>query len=237
MSNDLYFLPIIADALRQTEPKAALRAAFEEIKALGQHPQYEQGFLQFQRFMAEAKRNWEKRSEKPEDITFNVVRYLALQVAADILEGDENETQAILELIGSQPRWQEEFEKLCEETSKSKTVQKIPEIIVERNGERIASIPCERLPISKEIRNVKPGLYSLKLDTGRLIWEEELTEQELLWALAFPGEALDLAADTGDAVERATREIKLLNGKLVIRVFPEIERGRLELKIGESDLS
>jgi hypothetical protein len=183
--------------------------------------------------MAEVKESREKRFQKPEDIVLDVIQCLALQVAADLLEGDENETQAILDLIGSQPRWQEEFEKLCRETSKFKVAQKIPEIIIERNGERIASIPCERLPISKEIRNVKPGLYSLKLDTGRLIWEEELTEQELLWALAFPGEALDLAADTGAAVERATREIKLLNGKLVIRVFPEIESGRLELTIGD----
>jgi hypothetical protein len=233
MTKDLYFLPIIADALRQPEPKEALREAIEKIETFGRRPEYERGFLQFQRFMTEVKRNWEKSPQKPEDILLDVIRCLALQVAADLLEGDENETQAILDLIESQPRWQEEFEKLCGETSKSKMAQKIPEIIIERNGEHIASIPCERLPVSKEIRNVKPGLYSLKFDTGRLIWEEELTEQELLWAIAFPEQDLDMAADTGDTVERATREIKLLNGKLVIRVFPEVESGRLELTIGD----
>ena len=89
MSNDLYFLPIIADALRQAEPKEALRAAFEEIKALGQHPQYEQGFLQFQRFMAEVKKNWEKPLKKPADYAIDVIRWLALQVAGGLLEGDE----------------------------------------------------------------------------------------------------------------------------------------------------
>jgi hypothetical protein len=236
MTNDLYFISMIADVLGQAEPKATLRAAIEQIQTLGQRPEYDQGLLQFQRFIAEVKRNWERRSQKVEDIALDVVRCLALQVAADLLEGDQKETQVVLDLIGSQPRWQEEFEKMCGETSKSKTAQKIPEIIIGRNGERISSIPCERLPVTKEIRNVKPGLYSLKLNTGRLIWEEELTERELLWAVAFPREALDLAADTWDIAARATRKIVLLNGELIIRVFPEIESGHLELTIGDSNL-
>ena len=234
MSNDLYFIPRIADALRQPEPKVALRAAIEEIITLGQLPEYEQGFLQFQRFMAEVKRNWEKRSRKQEDIGLDMVRYLSLQVAADLLEGDENETQAVLDLIGSQPRWQEEFEKISRETSESE-MPRIPEIIVERNGKSVASIPCEHLPVTHVIENVKPGLYTIKLDTGRIIWEGELTQEELIWTAAFPEQALDLAADTGEAAARTTREATLLNGELIIRVFPEIEGGRLELKIRDSN--
>lgn len=236
MTKDLYFLPIIADALRKAEPRAALRAAIEQIQTLGRQPEYEQGFLQFQRFMAEVKRSFEKRSQKVEDIVFDVIRGLALQVAADLLEGDQKETQVVLDLIGSQPRWQEEFEKLCGETSKFKVAQRIPEIIIEKNGERIASIPCGNLPVTHEIQNVTPGLYTISLDTGRIIWQEELTEQELMWTVAFPEQALDLAADTGEAVERTTREIRLLDGNLIIRVFPEVEGGRLELKISQSRL-
>jgi hypothetical protein len=235
MTNDLYFIPRIADALRQPEPQVALRAAIEEIITLGQLPEYEQGFLQFQRFMAEVKRNWEKRSRKPEGIELDMVRYLSLQVAADLLEGDENETQAVLDLIGSQPRWQEEFEKISRETSESE-MPRIPEIIVERNGKSIASIPCEHLPVTKEIRGLKPGHYTVRLDTGRVIWEGELTQEELIWTAAFPEQALDLAADTGEAAARTTREATLLNGELIIRVFPEIEGGRLELKIGDSNV-
>jgi hypothetical protein len=234
MSNDLYFLPIIADALRQAEPKEALKAAFEEIKALGQRPQYEQGFLQFQRFMAEVKKNWERPFQKPEDYAIDVIRWLALQAVGGLLK--EDEAKAVLDLIGLDSRWKGEFEKLCQETSESE-MPRIPEIIIERNGEHIASISCECLPITKEIGDVKPGQYAVRLDTGRLIWEGELTEQELLWASAFPGQNLDLAADTGEAIRRTTREITLLNGELIIRVFPEVESGCLELKIGGSHLS
>lgn len=236
MTKDLFFLSIIADALRKPEPKAALKAAIEEIKILGSRPEYEQGFLQFQRFMAEVKRSWENHSQQLEDIASGEIRCLSLQVAGDLLEGDPNEAQAVLDLIGSQPRWQEEFKKLCTETAKSKVARRIPEIIVERNGERLDSTPCERLPITKEIRNVKPGHFTIKLDTGRAIWEEELTEQELIWAAAFPGQDLDLAADTGEAAAGTTREITLLNGELIIRVFPETESGRLEIRIGGANL-
>ena len=233
MTNDLYFLPMIADALGQPEPKAALKAAIEKIKALGQYPQYERGFLQFQRFMAEVERNWERPLHKSEDYASDVVRWLALQVAGGLLEGDE--AKAILDLIGLQPRWKDEFERLCRETSESE-ICRIPEIIIERNGEPITSISWKRLPITKEIGDLKPGLYTVRLDTGRIILEEELTREDLLWAYAFPGQDLDMAADTGDTVARMTREIILLNGKLVIRVFPGIESGRLELTIGGSNL-
>ena len=233
MTNDLYFIPMIANALREVDPKTALMTAIEEIISLGRRPEYERGFLQFQRFMAEVKRNWEKPLHKPEDYASDVVRWLALQVAGGLLEGDE--AKAILDLIGLQPRWKDEFERLCRETSESE-IYRIPEIIIERNGEPITSISCERLPVTKEMRNVNPGHYSLKLDTGRVIWEEELTGQDLLWADAFPGQDLDMAADTGDTVARMTREIRLLNGELVIRVFPEIESGRLELTIRGSNL-
>jgi hypothetical protein len=157
-------------------------------------------------------------------------------VASDLLEENPKEVQAVLDLIASQPRWQEEFENLSRETAKSKMPPKIPEIIVEKNGERIGSAPCERLPVTKEIRNVKPAHYAARMDTGRVIWQGELTEKELIWSIAFPGEALELAADTGEPAARMTQEITLLNGELVIRVFPGAESGRLELRLGASKL-
>lgn len=233
MTNDLYFIPMIADALREVDPEIALMKAIEEIVSLGKRPQYERGFTHFQRFMAEVKKHRERPSQKPEDYAFEVIRRLALQVAGGLLE--EDEARAVLGMTGLKPPWQEELEKLCKETSESE-MHRLPEIIIEKNGECIASIPCETLPVTTEIENVKPGFYAVKLDTGRLIWEEELTEHELLWIYAFPEQALDLAADTEETVERPTREVTLLGEHLIIRVFPGAESGCLQLKIGGSNL-
>ena len=229
MTNDLYFLPIIADALRETETETALKAAFEKIETMGRQPHYERGFIQFRRFMTEVKRNLENPSSKTEDYASEIVKWLVLQVAGGLLE--EDEAIAVLDLIGLGLNWRAELERLFTETSES-DMGRTPEIIIERNGEPFASISCEQLPVTSEIENVTHGFYSVKFDTGRIIWEEKLTEQELIWIYAFPEQALDLAADTEVAIERTTREITLLNGSLIIRVFPGAESGLLELNIG-----
>jgi hypothetical protein len=233
MNKDLYFLPMIADALKQPDSRVSLRAAIEKTQNLGRQPEYERGFQQFQQLMAQVKLNWEKGSQKPEDMALDVIRHLALQVASGLLEGDE--VKAILDLIRSHPLWQEEFERLSRDASESE-IPGLPEIIIEKNGEPITSISCGNFPVTHKIQNVTPGLYTISLDTGRIIWQEDLTEQELIWTIAFPEQALDLAADTGEGVARSTREIRLLDGSLIVRVFPEIESGRLELKIGETRL-
>jgi len=231
MSKNLFFVSIIADALRQPEPTAALRAAMETIIILGQRPEYQKGFTQFQRFMAEAEESAKKISQKSMAVVSNEIRFLSLQVASELME-DSKEAQSVLDLIRSTPQWQEEFEKIYREVSKSKTTYRAPEIVIEKNGECISLTPWERQPVTKEIRNLTPAHYVARMDTGRVIWEEELTEKELIWSQAFPGQALELAADTGEPAAKMTREITLLKGELIIRIFPETKSGRLELRIG-----
>ncbi|MFC1814050.1 ThiF family adenylyltransferase [Thermodesulfobacteriota bacterium] len=110
------------------------------------------------------------------------------------------------------------------------------EIIIEKTGTRVGTVPLENVIGKESIRNIKPGHYMIRLDNGRIIWQDELSEQELIWTAAFPGEALNLAADTGGITPRMTREIKLLDGDLIIRVYPEIESGRIEIEIKGSDI-
>jgi hypothetical protein len=49
--------------------------------------------------------------------------------------------------------------------------------------------------------------------------------------VAFPGEPLELAADTGKRVAKATREERLLDGEVLFRVIPGLERGHIELEL------
>ena len=79
--------------------------------------------------------------------------------------------------------------------------------------------------------NINPGFHSLSLDTGRVLWEGELTESHLLWAVAFPGEPLPMAADTGEAGNQPTLEEDLLDGEVVLRVFPGLEGGSMEIEM------
>ena len=52
MNRDLYFLPIIADALRQRDRTAALGDAFATIHRLGALPEFAGGYTQFRTFMS-----------------------------------------------------------------------------------------------------------------------------------------------------------------------------------------
>ena len=61
MSDDLYFIPIIAKALQQKDTEQALLQAFEQIKSLGRKPQYQQGLAQFEQFMASANSHAKKK--------------------------------------------------------------------------------------------------------------------------------------------------------------------------------
>jgi len=79
--------------------------------------------------------------------------------------------------------------------------------------------------------NINPGFHSLSLDTGRVLWEGELTESHLLWVVAFPGEPLQMAADTGETGNRPTLKEDLLDGEVVLRVFPGLEGGSMEVEM------
>jgi hypothetical protein len=233
MPKDMYFLKIIADVLSQPNPKETIRKAFNKITLIGRQPEYQQGFLQFQQFMSEVDKNWETLSTKPEDMVLGVVRELALQLAAGIFEGSRQEEQAIRDLIMSNPRWRDEFERLCLEASKSEAPLENLEIILERNQKCMDSISLEKIPAAKRVAHVKPGHFIVKLNTGRILWQGNLAEKDLLWAKAFPERDFELAADTGDADQPATKELRLLNDELIIRVFPGLESGRLEIKVRE----
>jgi len=82
----------------------------------------------------------------------------------------------------------------------------------------------------------KPGYFEVKLNTGHILWQGNLIEKDLLWTKAFPERDFELAADTGDTDQPVTKELRLLNDELIIRVFPGIESGRLEIKVREAKL-
>ena len=172
---------VIAEALQKPDSKTEIEGALRKVKAMGQLPEYQLGFKQFKRFMAEMNDSVKKHFEEPADMKDTVEKDLPL------------------------------------------------EIVIERNGENIISIPVKGGPFSEKIQNIKPGQFDVKLKTGRLLWQGVLTDQDLIWTTAFPEKDLAIAADTGDRAEHITREITLLEGDLIMRVIPELESGCIEL--------
>ncbi|MBW1784112.1 MAG: hypothetical protein JRL30_25655 [Deltaproteobacteria bacterium] len=237
MNKDLYFLPLISEALQKPDARKALRDAFEQIERLGQRPEYKRGFRQFNIFMTQIKRNMDARISPPEDMVINaLIRDLQLQIIAGVLEGNPDEEQACMALVKSRTDWGKELERLRSEAEKAQAPERTTKMFIDKDGKRLDSVLLGQRPLPKTIRNIKPGRYEFRLETGRVLIQKKLTKDELLWVYAYPAQDLKLAADTGKIKEQPTTQIELLRGELIIRVFPGLESGRLQLTIrGHND--
>jgi hypothetical protein len=185
MSDDLFFIPILEQALRQEDITSALRNAFGRIQTLGQEPRYQRGYQQFARFMHEA--------------------------------GTTDPREAAERLL----------DQFCRDFERPDAL----DIVVERDDKPVARRSFHVAPGKQVIGGIKTGSYLVSLDTGRVLWEGLLTEGDLVWAKAFPGRPLKMAADTGEDRGQPTRQIPLLHGSVVLRVFPGIECGTLEIEL------
>ena len=103
------------------------------------------------------------------------------------------------------------------------------EIIVERDGRKLATVPCYLSGFTQTITEVKPGKFVFKLNLGRVLWAGELRAEDLIWSAAFPGEALRLAADTAQAAPKVSRIIPVIQDEMMLRVIPGIEHGSIEI--------
>ncbi|MCY2928054.1 MAG: hypothetical protein NTV86_00895 [Planctomycetota bacterium] len=115
----------------------------------------------------------------------------------------------------------------CEQLGRPGSVS----ILVESNNVLLATCTFPDGHGSQTIDCVTSGAYRLTLDTGRVIWEGPLVHEDLTWTEAFPGQALRMAADTGEDRLLPSRQIAILDGSVVLRVFPGIEHGALEIEL------
>lgn len=230
MTPDMYFLPLIANALHSSDPQKGLKEAFEEIERRGQYSEYHQGFKQFKVFMVETYRYIDDPITTDTEIK-TLLQDLTLQIISGVIEENSQEEQCCLELFRSHPDWNKRFEKQCTEAEKANRRDRPVRLLIEKDGESFQSINVIQLSQIQTLKDITPGRYRFILETGRLIGDAELAKNELLWEYAFPKQDLKLAADTGDTVQRPTRTIKLLNGEVIIKAFPGIDSGRMEVEI------
>ena len=228
MSNDLYFISIIAKALEQKDTERSLEQAFEEIESLGAKPEYEQGFQQFQRLMDVVSKRVEKK-RSGEALRVELARELIIDLASDAFEGSAEDKRKAMSIIRSNPQWRKEYDQLVGEIEELSQIPEGVEISVSRENKPLKSVTFLKLPGSETIDNVTPGHYNIAFATGRLIWEGELTEQDLIWVKAYPGKPFEMAADTTEREAKPTKQISAFEDQINIEVFAGIESGRMTI--------
>ena len=184
MRDDLFFVPLLADALRQPNQKDALREAFGRIESLGRLPAYRRGFTQFRRFM--------------QDVS-------------------QAEREAKIEPLPTRKTWPWDRPDQLE-------------LLIERDRRPVATVFLAESACVRPVANVTAGHYRISTETGWLIWEGDLTPQEVVWSKAYPGEPLRMAAESDTADRRPTRTIRLLAGSLTLSVLAGLESGWIELR-------
>ena len=227
MLNELYFLKIIAKALTKTDMETALIAAFKEIETLGNIPEYTQGYKQYLWFMEEIHNILNQSA----DLLDNKMQIhdTALQVAAGLIDQHDQDIKAALALIKSRSDWLKVFRKITNTIVSTETKPLELKICIEKNNETIYSFPVRPGPIMETVSDITPALYSVKLNTGRILLTTELTESDLIWGAAFPEKDLELAAATDDEESKPTRQFSLLNDYLQIQVFAQMKSGYIKI--------
>jgi hypothetical protein len=232
MIEDLYFIPILAEALKAPQVEEALRGAFERIRSLGQQTQYKQGLVQFEEFVHLVNDcRQQNRSSPPDEWR---IESSMVELATNTFEGTGQERQAILDAISSRPDWKDLYDGLVAEIEQHQRAAAVTRVSLLQDGEPLGFMEVRGGSGRGTVSGVTPGSYSLQLDTGRVLWEGPLREEDLLWTKAFPGQPLSLAADTGEQRARPTQRLEIFSGEIILQVFAGPESGRVEIIVNPS---
>ena len=232
MNDPLFFIRIVVNAYDAPDRPKALQGAFETIQRLGPQPGYEQALAQCRAFLEEVVRQVPMRSQGEQSKDDGMIDQIIIGLATATFEGTDTEKEALTTLITSRPEWREKYECIRTDLQYAPDVPWAVEIIVACDEADLPMLSFARGGATHTIAHVLPGRYSMRLSTGRVLWAGELRKEDVEWTAAFPGRALDLAAaDARTLAGPPTREMRLLDGEVVVRIFPGLEAGAMVITV------
>jgi len=227
----LFFIPTIARALQSDDPRRAMEEAFEEIRELGKEDEYKEGYQQFREFIKLALTPSDEASGQRVRLLKDAIYRLLHDLATDTFEGDEEQKEAMIGTLRSYPEWDAEYVRIVEEAQALFPPRIQLRVEVLRKTQIIGSFPIS--PDPAIIGAITPGNYTVQFSNGRILWEGELAKEDLIWAYAFPGKDLAMAAETEASQREPTRKISLLKGEITVSVFPGLETGQIRIESAE----
>lgn len=212
MHDNLYFVPILLEALERRPIEHSLRQAFHEITKRGKEKRFKTGYAQFLCFMEQVL-SPEQRANKD-----------------DFVSDLETTAETLLEHLAACPElfalWDEMVNDIALESNASFTV----DFQLMREGELLQTLSLSRHQRSGIISGLRSGAYELTLASGRILWAGQLSNADLLSAYARPEEPLRLAAATNNLSGHPTRCMTLFDGEVVVNVVPGPSTGQMEIE-------
>jgi hypothetical protein len=215
-NNDLYFIQMLQKAFKDPDKRQALLAAIEEIKAKGKMPEYRGGFKNFRSFIKVLDEYASTEPDIVSGLKAEILETKIIDILTDTFAGSEKEKQAIIDVIKADSGLMSEYQALKAELEEFLSEESAIFIEIEKDGHLFTSFGYTQSSELTLIGQVFPGNYTIKLSTGFLIWQGELTERELIWTEAFPHEKVKAAAETKAIGRRSSHSEPLLNGELIL---------------------
>jgi len=151
-------------------------------------------------------------------------------LVTDTFDGDEDQQRIWLNALKNNFEWNAQYERLKDEAKEFFAPEAPIEIEIIKGDKEIGSISIIKDP--DYVSPIFPGKYTIRFSNGRVIWEGDITREDVIWAHAFPGMDLPMAAKTETLQQEPTRILPLLSGELIIYVFAGLESGRFEIRSG-----
>lgn len=227
--NNLYFIQLLQKAFKSSDRKLAFKAAIEEIKSKGILPEYRKGYDNFLAFMNAIEEHLMSEPELMDDLKTGIIETKMIDLLTDTFTGSVKEKQEIINLIKADPGMLLTYNELKAEMAEF--LPKNPRLLIEieKDGNPFASFAHVASSESILIKGVTPGNYIIKLSTGLLIWQGQINDKQLIWKKAFPKEKVKAAAETKVIGQKSSVTEPLLNGELILEVFPGLESGAIQI--------
>ena len=228
--NNLYFIPILAKAFEGPDRTMAFKNALSEIIRLGESAGYKKGFKQFEQFIASGMQSLSEDSGDSDDYTRlrdMVLQNLLTMLATDTFDGPEEVRESLLKRIQSNSDLASRYQELLEELSPENE----PPLEVElyKNDELLSTqhLPSEQQGVSFD--QIDPGNYSIRLSNGRVLWEGDVEEKDVIWKSAYPEKEYPMVAATEKDESNRTKSFKLLKREMTLNFYAGMESGRIAL--------
>ncbi len=227
LDKNLYFIPIIAKAFDSPNPVDSLHDAINEIITLGKLDEYNEGYKLFGKFIEVGIQTQILNSSKDSGEKDILLDKIIIMILSDDINISKEEKSEILNKIKNNPMLNKRYKKIYEEYFKQ-----IPlEIEIYKDGNKVSSQSFEGGLKDITFRDIEPGDYIISLSNGRLLWEGQITKEDVIWEVAFPEEHYPMAAETGDMKIQSTRTEEIISGEITLSIYPGLESGRIVVKL------
>jgi len=214
--NDMYFLPLIAKALRRPDPEKALGDALREIERRAEDNDFRTGWRQFEAFLDEILAICQRRGG-------DGLLCAAIEAATAFDESPQSDIDRLL--LGRSDAGAEELRR------EMLLWQRLDQPGLILHSDCRADVETWAGDDGAfEFADVSSGLYEILTDTDRLLWSGRLSTSHVQLTPPSSTTPLRMAASTRDGRRTPTLDVPIADIGFALRVYPGHEGGILRIE-------